>query len=179
MTTVDANTFRRLQSGDEAAQRWLYDHFHRRILAFCYSLTTDRDLAADLTQNVFLKVLSKINTLERPEAFGTWIFAIARNEVYQHFRSTQRVQPLDDEDIWETSTPAEAMIAAERTAIVRSLVDRLQPLYREVIILREFEGLSYRDIARVVGCTEAAVKARLFKARKALLDKLTQIFREE
>ena len=179
MQTIDQDTFELLKGRNDGAHHTLYELYRARVYAFCYHMTQDRELAADLTQDVFVKVLSRIDTLDDPRAFPSWLFAIARNEVYGHFRKPRVQSSIEAEDVWETQTPVDVVIASERAALVRGLVQTLRPAYREALLLREFEGLSYAEIAAVVGCTETAVKARLFKARRALLEKLTPILGEE
>lgn len=179
MQTIDAPTYEKLKAGDDQAYRLVDERFREKIYAFCYRMTLDVDVAADLTQNVFLKVVRGIGSLGHAEAFTCWIFTIARNEVYAFTRGRRDVRPVRDDDVWEPTTPMEALLAVERTAIIQELLAGLRPEYREVIVLREYDGLSYAEIAQVTASTEPAVKARLFKARKALLEKLKPYFGEE
>ena len=179
MLKIDTETYNKLKSGDPQAHRLVYERYRNRIQAFCYRMTTDQDVAADLTQDVFVKVLDRIGTLENPQALSAWLFAIARNEVYAFFRRSRENRPFKENDVWESETPIDTLVASERSTLIRALVDRLQPAYREAILLREFEGLSYAEIAKVTGSTEAAIKARLFKARQVLVKKLTPLFGEE
>lgn len=179
MQMIDSTTLQDLQAGNPKAHSDLYERYRQKVYTFCYRMTLNAEVAADITQDVFLKVLSQIGTLERAEAFSSWLFAIARNEIYAFFRKSRDQRPLNEEEVWETETPVDQVIAHEEAALLNRLVEALQPHYREVIVLREFEGLSYAQIAQVAGCTEAAVKARLFKARKALIKKLTPLVGEE
>lgn len=176
MHPIDVVTFEKLKAGDERAYRLIDERFRKNIYAFCCRMTLDAEVAADLTQNVFLKVVSEIGSLGHVEAFTSWIFTIARNEVYAFMRSRRDARPVHDDDVWESTTPMDALLALERTAIIQGLLASLRAEYREAILLREYDGLSYAEIAHVTGSSEPAVKARLFKARKALLGKLKPYF---
>jgi len=179
MHTIDAMTYENIKSGDEQAYRPVDERFRHRIFAFCYRMTLDAEVASDLTQNVFLKLVSGIGSLGHAEALTCRIFTVARNEVYAFTRSRRDVRPVRDDDVWELTTPMEALLASERTVIISQLMASLRAEYREVILLREYDGLSNAEIALVANSTEPALKARLFKARKALLEKLKPYFGRE
>ncbi len=179
MQTLDTDTYQLLKAGDETARRMIYESHRDKVFGFCYHMTLDAEVAADLTQDVFVKVLSRIGMLEDAKSFSSWLFAIARNEVYAFFRKSRPQRPLEDEDVWESETPIDTVVSSERAALVRSLVNALRPAYREAILRREYEGLSYAEIARVTASSEAAVKARLFKARKELVKKLAPFVDKE
>jgi RNA polymerase sigma-70 factor (ECF subfamily) len=179
MQHIDSLTYEKLRAGDDEARRRVFEQYRDRIYAFCYRMTLDPDVASDVTQDVFVKVLGGIGSLRRAEAFHAWIFQIARNEVYALTRQRRETHPLRDDEVWETTTPIDTLLASERAGIVQKLLGSLRSEYREVLLLREFEGLSYAEIARVTVTSEGSVKARLFKARKVLLEKLKPIFGED
>ena len=179
MHNIDITTYEKLKAGDAQAYRLVDERFRQRIYAFCYRMTLDPEVAADLTQNVFLKLVDGAHSLAHAEAFSCWMFTVARNEVYAFTRSQRQVRPIQDDDVWETTTPMEELLASERTAIIQQLLASLRPEYREALLLREYDGLSYAEIAQVTNSTEGSVKARLFKARKALLEKLKPYFGRE
>ena len=120
-----------------------------------------------------MKIHNRLPTLHDPASFRAWMFAIVRNEAYAILRRKKNLEGLDGEaqDVWEGGTPLDSMIGKERVEIVQRLLERLKPEYREVWLLREYEQLSYAEIAAVTGDTESSVKSRLFKARKALTKK--------
>ena len=91
----------------------------------------------------------------------------------------KRAVPLGDDDVvWEKETPFELLLQSEEKEIVEHVLGELKPEYREIILLREYESLSYEEIASVTSTTISAVKSRLFKARKALVKKLRPLFQE-
>jgi RNA polymerase sigma-70 factor (ECF subfamily) len=82
-------------------------------------------------------------------------------------------------DVWDSNTPHEQFVAKETTEIVRLLLHELKQEYREVLVLREYEQMTYAEIADVTETTESSVKSRIFKARKALAARLKPFFQQE
>jgi len=170
--STDEHLVRRLKGGDENAFGEIYFAYRSRIYRFALKLLRDGDQAEDITQEAFIKARKAIHSLNQSQSLLSWLLTITRNEVFSHFRKTEMNGSLDQDDVWDTDTPLDHMIIAEATEAVQAAVAQLSPPYREVILLREYEQLSYAEIAQVTGDTEAAVKMRLFKARKALVKKL-------
>jgi RNA polymerase sigma-70 factor (ECF subfamily) len=83
-----------------------------------------------------------------------------------------------ENEVWDEESPLDRMVERERAAVVQHCVSLLRPAYREVLILREYEHLSYSEIARITGATESAVKSVLFKARNAIAKKLKLMMNE-
>jgi RNA polymerase sigma-70 factor (ECF subfamily) len=156
-----------VNAGETAAFSELYRKYHARLLGYCVRLLRDREKAKEVVQAAFVKALESLGSLERPELFSSWLFTIARNDVYGNFRAARQFDAA--EDVWDTDTPHERAVAGERSALVEQGLGRLKPEYREVLVLRHFEKMSYREIATVTGATVSSVESRLFKARKALL----------
>jgi RNA polymerase sigma-70 factor (ECF subfamily) len=121
-------------------------------------------------------MFANIGLLKKPESFLSWLFSIARNEVMMHIRRNRRNGVQNDDDCWDRETPYDLIVTAETTEIVQRLLQNLKSEYREVILLREYEQLSYAQIAEVTADTESSVKSRLFKARKTLTKKLKEYY---
>jgi RNA polymerase sigma-70 factor (ECF subfamily) len=119
-----------------------------------------------------------MDTLKDGMALKAWLFSIARNYSFNSMRGTRLNEPLDADAFSDADTPFEIYVREEQSANLHALVDGLNPVYREVIVLKEYEGLSYAEIASVTGSTESAVKSRLFKARKALASALPAGWKE-
>jgi RNA polymerase sigma-70 factor (ECF subfamily) len=165
-----------LHHGDRQAFTVLYEHHKAAIYRYCLRMLIDSDAAEDATQETFIKMLAGIKGLQNVESFLPWLFSIARNEVMMHIRRTRRNGVHSDEDVWDETTPYELTVSAETKEIVQRLLQNLKSEYREVIVLREYEQLSYTHIAEITGDTESSVKSRLFKARKALTKKLKEYY---
>ncbi len=182
ITPSELDLLKRAQAGDERAQGALYDLHWRSVYLYALRLLVDSDLAKDTAQNAMVKALASLKTLDHPKALRSWLLMIVRNEVFTILRTKRRngVEPLEQhmDVLVENRTPLEDVMNGERSEIIRQALENLKPAFREVIVLREYEQLSYREIAAVTDSTESAVKSRLFHARKVLLEQLRPFFRE-
>jgi len=169
----DSELVQRYLDGEQAAFEELYKKYHPRVAGYCYRLLLDVAKTEDVVQNVFARALESIDSLRDPGSFYHWLFTVARNEVYGILRKMRSNTTVElREDVWEAETPHDTAVRREVVQIVRECLDRLKIEYREVLILRQFEGLSYREIAELTGSTVSSVESRLFKARKALIKQL-------
>jgi RNA polymerase sigma-70 factor (ECF subfamily) len=166
----DNELLQRYRSGDSAAFGELFQKYHKRLFGYCFTLLHDRSAADDAVQTVFLKAMESIRSLDRGELFYYWIFSIARNEIFSSLRRKRNRQMVQlDDEIWETETPAMILEQKETVAMVQQALHCLKAEYREVLVLRQFEHLSYSEIASITGDSISSVESRLFKARKALI----------
>jgi RNA polymerase sigma-70 factor (ECF subfamily) len=175
MSSADEEVLKTARNGDEAAFSALYDKYARRLYAYCYRLTANRDSAEDIVQTTFLKAYESLSTLDKPDSFHHWLFSIARNEAYSFLRQRRTnavVKPFEQEDVWDLESPLEKLVHEETTEMVQRFLGELKVEYREVLVLRQYEQLSYIEIAAITGDTVSSVESRLFKARKALAKKL-------
>jgi len=165
-----------VRRGDTDAFEELYHRYKRHIFTFCLKLTGDRSLAEDATHDAFLKMYHNVGTLTNVSVFRSWLFTIARNEVFKMLRKHHRNGTVDAESVWTDDTPLTFAQTNETKTIVTACIDSLKVEYREVLLLREYEQRTYEEIAAITGSTESSVKSRLFKARKALAEKLRPFF---
>lgn len=161
------------QNGDEFAFVTLYNRYKGPVYAFCAKMLLDRELAQDAMQETFLKVYEHREELARTTAFRSWLFTIARNHCLNLLKRLHREVALDEEalpDECRVDAPEELMEKSEAVAWVNTFLGQLKPDYREVLVLREYQNLSYEEIATVTRTTLSGVKARLFKARRKLAE---------
>ena len=175
---TDEQLLERIRSGDAAAFPELYRRYSPRLYSYCFRLLRDGQSAEDAVQETLMKVHSEQRFVNDPRLLRGWIFTIARNEVFGMLRKKRAVPLGDDDVVWEKETPFELLLQSEEKEIVEHVLGELKPEYREIILLREYESLSYEEIASVTSTTISAVKSRLFKARKALVKKLRPLFQE-
>jgi RNA polymerase sigma-70 factor, ECF subfamily len=173
---TETELIQQLFHGDRQAFADVYECHKAAIYRYCLRMLLDSDAAEDATQETFIKMLAGIKGLEKMESFLPWLFSIARNEVMMQIRRNRRNGIHTDEDVWDIQTPYEITVAAETTEIVQRLLHKLKSEYREVLVLREYEHLTYAQIAEITGDTESSVKSRLFKARKSLTKKLKEYY---
>jgi RNA polymerase sigma-70 factor (ECF subfamily) len=167
-----------LRNGSMDAFEELYHRYKRHIFTFCLKLTGDRLLAEDATHDTFVTMHRHIGTLNDVGLFRSWLFTIARNGVFKQLHRQQRNGSFNEENVWTDETPLTLVENNDSAALVALCIDALKPEYKEVLLLREYEHHSYGEIARITGNTESSVKSRLFKARKALAERLKPYFQD-
>ncbi len=172
-SSEDRVLIQRTLHGEREVFGLLYDRYRRRLAAYCHRLLRDSERAEDVVQSVFVRALDSLGSLEKPEVFASWLFTIARNEIYGLLR-TERSDGTEEltEQVWDPETPHDTLVRSETASMVAECLGRLKVEYREVLILRHFEGFSYAEIASITGNTVSSVESRLFKARKALMIQL-------
>ena len=175
---TDEELLERIRVGDPAAFPQLYERFSPRLYSYCLRLLRDSQSAEDVVQETLIKVHTEQRSLREARSLRGWIFTIARNEVFGILRKNKAVPFVDEDMAWENETPLELLLQSEEKNIVEYLLGELKSEYREVLVLREYENLSYEEIASATSSTLSAVKSRLFKARKALIKKLQPLYDE-
>lgn len=173
MTLEDGDLAGRAQKGDHRAFADLVRRYQDPIFRFVLRLTGSRDEAMDLTQDAFMKAWQALPGW-RPEArFRTWLYRIAHNAAIDVLRRRQVVgfEPLGDEsDVADGAPGPEGHLhTRQRYALLEAALRRLPVAHREVLLLREIDGLSYAEIAAALVINEGTVKSRIARARAALL----------
>ena len=159
----------KLQSGDEEALVDLYKEYEEPIFRFIYFRVSDRELAKDITQDVFAKFLEVANK-ERITNLKAYLYRIAKNLVIDNYRKQgkQQMVSLDQTAEVKTILGKESMEAKIDLEIAIKAVDQLKPMWREIIILRLVEGFEYEDIADVLGKSENYIRVNLHRALNAV-----------
>jgi len=170
----------------EEAFQSLVDRYKSRILNIITRYIGDRERARDLTQEVFMRVFIHRRRYRRSGKFSTWIYTIgvnlAKNEIRRKVRLNKVVSVDTVSDAHEAGSlqladegpvADEQVVSRDTSQVVREAIDRLPPKYREVLILRDLQDLSYIEIGEVLGIPGGTVRSRINRARLALKDKLT------
>ena len=176
---TDVVLVRLLQQKNSKAFAQLYERYKNRIYSYCLRLIGDRGAAEDAAHETFMKMFDGINSLRSPESFKPWLFRIARNEAFMNLRKNRSNGYNKADFMREDQSIDEQLLASETSEIVKHHLMSLKQEYREVLILREYDQLSYAQISEVTGDTESSVKSRIFKARKALGEKLRPYFKSQ
>lgn len=152
-------------AGDAASQRQLYDQYYRKAYRLAVRMVGRQD-AADLTQQVFLRVFTGLKGFRGQAAFSTWLYRIVINECLRHRRNpSSRTVPLTREPLSAAATPDQRL---ERAELLERALDQLEERLRAVFLLREAEGLTYNEIAAVLGIPPGTVASQLSRARTEL-----------
>jgi RNA polymerase sigma-70 factor (ECF subfamily) len=157
----------RCQLGDKDALAELIGRYHRPLRYFIGHLSDNAEIVDDLLQDIWVSVIGKISTLRNLETFPTWLYRIARNTVYQHFRRKKPFLALDESIAVPDETQDSAFSPADAAQIHAGL-KKLHPEHREVLVLRFLEQMSYQQIASVAECNLNTVKSRIYYAKLAL-----------
>jgi RNA polymerase sigma-70 factor, ECF subfamily len=171
---VDHKLLEELRGGSQSAFAEVYHQFSGGVFAYCVKILGDRQLAEDVVQETFLKVMQHAHMVEKSISFKSWIYRIARNEALMLLRKTRSNGTIDDGSVWDEETPIHQVLVAERAEAINRMLDKLKREYREVLVLLVYEGMSYAEIAQVTGASESSVKSRVFRARKEMIDRLKE-----
>ena len=162
---ADAALLLRCRAGERAAFDLLLDRYRERVLNLAFQLLRDRHAAEDVAQEVFVRAFARIHEFRGESALFTWLYRITLNECRARTRRAKAVLNFDDyaERGDNASTPESA--ALEKMALERALDQLSEPL-RIALVLREWHGLSYEEIARVLKLPVGTVRSRLHQARR-------------
>jgi RNA polymerase sigma-70 factor (ECF subfamily) len=178
---IDLEAVRAAQAGDRGAFDALVERHKDIVYAVAYRFAKDPDLALDLSQDVFIRAYRGIRSFKGKSSFSTWLYRIAMNTCIDYTRKRSRsVDSLAvSEEVAEYAgsepivaqlprQPGDDALSSELGEQIQKAIDLLPEYHRSVFVLYEIEGLSYKDIAEVVGCSIGTVMSRLHYARKKL-----------
>jgi RNA polymerase sigma-70 factor (ECF subfamily) len=177
-----------VQSGDTDSLGVLVARWEQPLFRFAFRLLQRTEDARDVCQETFLRILTRSERFRTGARFSTWMYQIALNLCRDHVRRRKRwrflaldasepgvasqvearVEPRDGED------PAATIERDESRRAIRTALKALAPEQREVLVLKEFEGLKFREIAEILGCPESTVKSRMYYGLTALKNALSR-----
>lgn len=179
--TTDGELVARVLQGDKNAFRPIVERYQNRIFAMVVGMVRDEAEARDLVQNAFIKAYQSLDTFRLDSSFYTWLYRIAMNLAIDSCRKRRRrktgsfdeaVAARDEDgemlELHHTDGPAEALQRKELRQRIFAAMEELTEEQREVLLLREVEGLSYAEISESMGIPEGTVMSRLFYARKKM-----------
>lgn len=187
---TDQQLVQRAQRGDLRAFDLLVLKYQGRIGALVSRYVKDPGEVEDVTQEAFIKAYRALDTFRGDSAFYTWLYRIASNAAKNHLVARGRRPGADTtiEDaetfeqsalISESSTPEAVAMSEELAQVVAEAMEALPEELRAALTLREFEGLSYDDIAVVLECPVGTVRSRIFRARESIDDRVREQMSEE
>ena len=190
----DEELMARFQSGDTAAMEALFGRYQKPLFNFFFRMVARRETAEDLVQDTFIKVCRFGHTFSGSEAkFTTWLYSVAGNQCRDHLRHASRRPETSmvemgemEEDFLEnhvtdqtsqagSSSVEEHVLRMELQSMLKQAVQTLPEKERTAIVLREYQGLEYKEIAEVLGCPIGSVKVLIFRARQRLRDRLREM----
>ncbi|MBO4897331.1 MAG: sigma-70 family RNA polymerase sigma factor [Clostridia bacterium] len=161
----------KLKHGSSEAFEKLVKDYKARIFSISMGMLGNREDALDATQEVFIKIFRSIHSFKGDSALSTWIFRITKNVCIDTLRKNKAVfEDEIPETLADTSlpTPEEALMLSQKRDLVKNCIKELPLNYKTVLLLREYEGMSYSEIAETLEISEGTVKSRISRAREYL-----------
>ena len=175
------------QRGDVPAFEELVERYHGKIYGLTYNMTSNREDAEDLTQEVFVKAFEALPRFKRKSSFYTWLYRIAVNKTinYRKKRNRKRTLSLDqfDQDIKTDETyhdltskgsPLRNISLSELQEKLNKALQLLSEKHRTVVVMHDMQGIPHEEIAKVVGASVGTVRSRLFYARRQMQTELSE-----
>lgn len=178
---IDQQLVERVQAGDKRAFDLLVGKYQHKIVGLVNRYVYDHHEAMDIAQEAFIKAYRALPRFRGDSAFYTWLYRIAINTAKNHLVSKGRRPPDvdvdaadaeyfdgDNNELRELENPENSLFKDELERAVKRALDQLPEDLRAALTLREFEGMSYEDIAAVMDCPVGTVRSRIFRAREAI-----------
>ena len=151
----------------------IYQEYARLVYRYLLSMTKDEDLAEELTQETFFQAIRSIGRYDESCKISTWLCAIAKNVWYGYLRKHPVTENLDDQVIAVDSAEKKVLAEEERMMLLKKVHELPEP-YREVIYLRIYAGLSFREIGSVIGKTENFARVTFYRGKERLKKTLSK-----
>jgi len=177
-----------VRAGDPTAYRGLVEKYQQRVYGMVYGMIRNREDARDITQDAFVKAYNNLDKFRLESSFYTWLYRIAMNlAIDATRRRKRRVTTEFDEQVasrdgtgaiseqHHSESPSRSLERQQLYTHIMAAIEELPEDQRQAILLRELEGLSYKDISDIMGIPEGTVMSRLFYARKKLQKLLAPI----
>jgi RNA polymerase sigma-70 factor (ECF subfamily) len=181
MTRSDVQLMLDVKAGDEASFEILLHKYRSPLVNFLFRMVRDRATAEDLAQEVFLRVYKARSQYSPSAKFTTWLFRIATNLALNSVRDNRHRQmdvsidaPLEEDEAPPLQLPSremridEHMVERDRAEFIRQKISALPEKQRVAVLLHKYEEMDYADIAKVLECSESALKSLLFRAYETL-----------
>jgi RNA polymerase sigma-70 factor (ECF subfamily) len=176
--TDDRALLERIRRGDTSGAAELFDRYSHGLLRFADRRLSDRGAAEEVTQEVFVKVISRAHQYDGRAEVASWLFAIAANACRDRRRRERKalIVPLEAvPELHERETGVEGrLMDRQRREVVRRALASLSEEQREALVLARYHGLPYAEIARVLGISVGAVKTRIFRAVENLKSQFSE-----
>ncbi len=166
MLPTDEQIMEAVKNGDLPQAAVLFDRYHKRVFNFLARMTMDRDMAEDLTQNVFLRMIKYRSSYREGNKFMPWIYQLARNIFSDHYRANKNNKGfVDVEKMSDTmANSEESKDQDDREELLHQSLARLDAEQRELLVLTRFQQLKYEEVAVMLDTTVANIKVKVHRA---------------
>ena len=177
---IDEHVIKACQQGDREAFRLLFEAYKDRVFSIAvYSFSGDQTAAGDVTQQIFLKLMTSIGQFRGESQFTTWLHRLVVNACIDEQRKRKRFLSFGErvplEETKDRRPPERRYERMELADSVKSAISELKPKFRTPVLLKYVEGLSYEEIASVLGCSKGTVASRLNRGHKELARRLEHL----
>jgi RNA polymerase sigma-70 factor, ECF subfamily len=182
---IDRQLVARAQRGDKHAFELLVEKYQRKLARLLSRFVRDPAEVEDVTQEAFIKAYRALPAFRGDSAFYTWLYRIGINTAKNYLMALGRRAPTsteveaeeaegfdEGEQLRDINTPESLLLSKEIAATVNATIEELPEELRTAIQLREIDGMSYEDIARIMDCPIGTVRSRIFRAREAIAERL-------
>jgi RNA polymerase sigma-70 factor (ECF subfamily) len=167
-TTLLSEVVVRLQSGDKQAQGELIDLTQKKLFKFCLLLGNNKELAEDLCQETYIKVIQNISSLKNPDTCLGWIYQIAKNAFVDVKRKPDSKNQILDNDLKDSGSDQKMDLILS----VQKVLSQFETDDRLLLLLIELEGYSYKETGDIIGSSEDAVRSKLHRLRTIFIKKM-------
>ena len=176
---IDRQVIEACRQGDRAAFQLLFETYKDKVFSIAvYSSGGDRSVADDVTQQIFLKLFTAIRQFRGDSEFTTWLYRLVVNACLDERRRRKRLLPLGETVAMNSSdrkSQEKQYARLEISEVVQAAIAELKPKFRLPILLKYIEGLSYEEIASVMGCSKGTVASRLNRGHSQLAKRLSHL----
>jgi RNA polymerase sigma factor (sigma-70 family) len=170
-------------AGNLASMSQIYEHRHRALFRFFFRLTGRQAVSEDLVHEVFLRMIRYRHTYQSGDGFESWMYRIARNVLTDSARKHRLETAAADSELEDMEsgrpTALDTVMKQQDLALLHRAMRELPEDKRELLVLSRFQGLSYEQIGRIVGCETGTVKVRVFRAMKAVSEIFADLRKEK
>jgi RNA polymerase sigma-70 factor (ECF subfamily) len=182
----DANLVQETLQGNQLSFQLLVERYQARIFALARHYTKSQVEVEDLAQETFLKAYRRLDTFQHQSSFYTWLYRIGVNTMLDALKrrgrspveSVEDIERLPDVGTSQVASPGAALEREEIARITQDVLAGIPEIFRSVLVMREFDGLAYQDIADALGISIGTVESRLFRARARFKERLLQMHPE-
>ncbi len=183
MDVSDEELMVRYQAGHKQAVETIYLRYKYRILNFCWRMLGNRAQAEDVASEIFMSLFTSAYKMQPDVKFSTWFYTIARNHCVDvlRLRCRQKTGEIDERSVERLDAPKDArdaLLVKESESHLRAALDKLSDEQKQAIVLQYYEGLSYNEIAGVLGCSLDKAKVLIFRAKENLSLHLAFLLKE-
>ncbi len=150
----------------------LYKTYYRQVYLYLLDLCGDADLAEEITQETFFKVLKKIDTFEGKCGIGTWMIQIAKNQFYNYCKKKKHIGIENCETLPATDNPEKRAVDRDTAGEIHLILHQLEEPYKEVFWMRTFGELSFKEIGTIHGKTESWARVTFYRAKQKIKEAL-------